>query len=201
MSQPGPTPEVRLTEAESGAGRAPVPLWLIILFSVLLFGVMLYLDRHAGRFHPLVYAPYRNLNQVRQAQPAGGAERMLAQGKAVYDRACGLCHQANGLGVAGQFPPLVGSEWVTGSPGRLIRIPLHGLSGPIVVNGVTWNLAMPAMGAGLSDVELAAALTYIRQSWGNNASVITPEQVRAVREQTAGRTRPWTAAELQPIAD
>jgi len=73
------------------------------------------------------------------------------------------------------------------------------LTGPIEVKGQTWNLAMPAMGAALSDDDLAAVLTYMRSAWGNQAEAITPDQVAAVRAALAGRMQPYTAAELQAI--
>jgi mono/diheme cytochrome c family protein len=81
----------------------------------------------------------------------------------------------------------------------MIRIPLAGLAGPVEVKGQQWNLAMPAMGAALPDDDLAAVLTYIRQSWGNKASAITPEQVKAVRAAVGTRTQPWTADQLKAI--
>jgi hypothetical protein len=81
----------------------------------------------------------------------------------------------------------------------MIRIPLVGLAGPVKVKDQEWNLAMPNMGAALSDDDLAAVLTYIRQSWGNKASIITPEQVKAVKKEVGNRTQPWSASELQAI--
>ena len=70
------------------------------------------------------------------------------------------------MGKPGQAPPFARSEWALGNPNRMIRIPWPGLAGPIQVAGTEWNLAMPAMGAALPDDDLAAVLTYIRQSWG-----------------------------------
>jgi mono/diheme cytochrome c family protein len=115
--------------------------------------------------------------------------------------ACVACHQANGLGVPPAFPPLAGSEWVTGSEERLIRILLHGLEGPIEVKGQTYVGLMPAFGAGgaynWNDQRIAEVLTYIRAEWGNAASPITAEQVTAIRTgAAAGRTKAWTAEEL-----
>lgn len=81
----------------------------------------------------------------------------------------------------------------------MIRIPLAGLSGPVQVKGQEWNLSMPAMGAAMTDEQLAAVLTYIRQSWGNKASEITPDQVKAIRTEVGNRTQPWTAAELDNL--
>ncbi|WP_163931899.1 PVC-type heme-binding CxxCH protein [Paraferrimonas sp. SM1919] len=113
-------------------------------------------------------------------------------GKEVYQREahCGTCHQEDGKGLTGIYPPLQGSEWVLQSQERLIKIALHGLQGPITVKGVTYSPEKgipPMMGFGglLKDNELAAVLTYIRNSWGNKGSSISPEQVQKVRAKTA----------------
>jgi mono/diheme cytochrome c family protein len=175
-----------------------VPVWLFILLFILIYWGMLHLDRHAGGFNEMVYGPYVSYRQLAEMQPRSGAEMLFARGESVYAVVCSACHQPSGLG-SGPNPPLAGSEWVTGSSGRLIRIPLHGLTGPIEVSGQTYNASMPGFGnmPPLDDDEnMAAVLTYIRQSWGNQASAITPEQVSAVRAETAGRTAPWTAGEL-----
>jgi len=183
--------------AEVYAERRPAPVWLIFLLFVLLYWAMVYFDEHSGWFSPQVYAPYRSLTELEIYQPAAGG--IKDRGRVVYESVaqCVLCHNTDGTGKLG--PPLVKSEWVLGDPNRLIRIPLSGLTGPITINGQEWNLSMPAMGAGLTDDDLAAVLTYIRQSWGNNASEITPDQVKAVRAQVGIRMQPWTAAELQTV--
>ena len=102
---------------------------------------------------------------------------------------CVTCHQGTGLGMQNIYPPLVSSPWVTGSEDRLIKLTLHGLWGPLEVNGVTYDPAkgvppMTAFKAILNDKEIAAVLTYVRNTWGNKASVVTPEKVKAVREAT-----------------
>jgi mono/diheme cytochrome c family protein len=187
-----------LEAAEPQAGRTPVPILVIVLLSVLLYWGMVYFDQHSGWFSPQVYAPYRSFDElVKYQPPTGGAD--LMRGRAVYESICGLCHNNDGTGKAGQAPPFVGSEWAVGNPNRMIRIPLAGLAGPLQVASQRWNLAMPAMGAALSDDDLASVLTYIRQSWGNKASTVTPEQVKAVRTQVGNRTQPWTVEELNAI--
>ncbi len=102
---------------------------------------------------------------------------------------CVTCHQTTGLGMLNIYPPLVNSPWVSGNEERLIKLTLHGLWGPIEVNGTTFDPAkgvppMTAFKAILKDEEIAAVLTFVRNTWGNKASVITPEQVKAVREAT-----------------
>jgi mono/diheme cytochrome c family protein len=111
-------------------------------------------------------------------------------------RVCFACHQANGLGLPGAFPPLAGSSIVTeADTGKIIRIVLHGLQGPIEVKGVKFNSLMPAQGAQLNDKEIADALTYVRNAWGNTAAPVTVEAVAGVRAQVQ-RPTPWTWDEL-----
>ena len=183
---------------EPKAGAAAVPIVLLVLPVLILYWGMIYFDRNSGWFSPQVYAPYHSVAELTLYQPpTGGLD--LARGKAVYETICALCHNNDGMGKPNQAPAFVGSEWVLGSPNRMIRIPLVGLAGSVKVNGQEWNLAMPNMGAALSDDDLAAVLTYIRQSWGNKASIITPDQVKAVKKEVGNRTQPWSASELQAI--
>jgi mono/diheme cytochrome c family protein len=131
----------------------------------------------------------------------------ISTGKEVYMSAgpgggmCFTCHQPTGQGIPGQFPPLVNSDWVLGDKARLIKISLFGLMGEIEVNGVKYNGAMPPPGippGALTDNQIADVLTYIRNSWGNSASAVTPEEVASVRASIEGRAamQMWTAAEL-----
>lgn len=180
------------------AKRTAVPVWLFVLLFLLLYWGMVYFDQHSGWFNSQVYAPFPSIAEVNKYQPPAAGPN-LDRGRAMYDNICALCHNTDGTGKPGQAPPFAGSEWALGSPDRMIRIPLAGLSGPLSVKGQEWNLAMPAMGATLSDEDLAVVLSYIRQSWGNKASEITPEQVKKIRAQVGNRTQPWTAAELSNI--
>lgn len=107
----------------------------------------------------------------------------LARGKQVYTTQCLSCHQKDGQGVPNLNPPLVGTEWVTGDKERLIGVVLNGLNGGIEVNGEHYSNAMPGY-ASLGPERVAAVLTYIRQSWGNDASDITPEEVQAAMNQS-----------------
>ena len=128
-------------------------------------------------------------------QPAV-ASAAAPDGQKIYTTRCASCHQVNGQGVTGVFPPLAGVDWVTGDPTRLARVVMHGLTGPITVNGQKYNGAMPPWGTFLKDDEMAALLTYIRSSWGNKASAVTAEQVQAIREAHKARKTPWTEKEL-----
>jgi mono/diheme cytochrome c family protein len=184
--------------SEPGASNRPVPVWLFVMLFVLLYWAMLYFDQRSGWFSPQVYHPYTSLAELQTFQPPTGGVN-LDRGKAVFENVCALCHNTDGSGKPGQGPPFAGSEWVMGSPNRLIRIPLAGLTGPITVKGQSYNLSMLAMGAALSDEDLAAVLSYMRQSWGNKAAPVTPEQVKTVRAEVGSRSQPWTAEELNKI--
>ena len=98
-------------------------------------------------------------------------------------------------GLEGAFPPLDGSDWLTGDPTLPIRIVIGGLLGPVKVSGHEYNGVMPPH-LDLDDQKISDVLTYVRQSWSNDAAPITPTQVREVREKYKERTAPWTAAEL-----
>ncbi|HRE83786.1 MAG TPA: HEAT repeat domain-containing protein [Opitutaceae bacterium] len=125
-------------------------------------------------------------------------EERIQAGRELFGMYCAPCHQLNGLGAPNLAPPLADSEWVTGSPERVIRVVLHGLYGPIEVNGTTWNLAMPGLGAAgvLDDEKLASVVSYIRRAWGHAASPVEPTLVSTVRKASSARTLPWTAEEL-----
>lgn len=127
-------------------------------------------------------------------------QRRLEAGEKHFALVCAACHQPHGGGLPAVAPPLLGSDWVHGPPERLARIVLHGLYGPIEVNGQSWNLHMPGFGAALDDAQIAAVLTYVRRAWGNRAPPVSPDLVAAVRQATAGRELAWTAEELSPAA-
>lgn len=118
-------------------------------------------------------------------------------GKAQYEMLCGACHNPDGKGAGeGAFPPLAGSEWVTGDPERLVQVVLHGLEGPVTVRGKTYNLAMPPQGAALTDEQIAGIATYVRGAWGNKEKGVDSDFVKEARERTAKRKSMWKEKEL-----
>ena len=119
----------------------------------------------------------------------------------VRDAHCMTCHQANGLGLGNTYPPLVGSAWVVGSEERLIKATLHGMWGKMEVNGKVYDPAlgvppMTAFASLLNDEELAAVLTFVRNTWGNQAAAVSPATVKKVRDANASRTVFWKPEEL-----
>ena len=138
-------------------------------------------------------------SSTKPASTAAAAKEQLPDGKVVFSTTCAACHQATGEGVPGVYPPLAGSEWVTGDEAKVVRILLHGVTGPIEVAGETFNSMMPPWGATLKDADIAAVLTYARSTWGNKGTPITAAKVASIRAATASRTTPWTAAELAAV--
>lgn len=183
--------------------RSP-PVWPFVLLGILFYGSQLYLDKFSGGFRGDVYA-----ETLKQPPPlADEPPEVLAarKGREVFNNICAACHQQSGLGVAGQFPPLVGSEWVSApKPDRMIRIVLDGLGGPIKVKDQDWNnLMAPVFREPPSDELAAAVITFVRgnQDWSHNFSPVTAAQVKAIREATSGHAgSAWTNDELQKVPD
>ncbi len=116
-------------------------------------------------------------------------------GKPIYDTQCAPCHQANGQGIPGSFPPLTQTEWVLGDKGRLVRLLLNGMQGPLEVKGEAYNGIMILPPPALTDEKIAAVLTYVRQHFGNDAEAVTPDEVASVRAAN-DKEGFWEAAEL-----
>ena len=106
-------------------------------------------------------------------------------GKAGYESYCQSCHQPNGEGMAGAFPPLAGADYLLDDPENGIRAVLEGVTGEIVVNGVSYNSVMPHL-AYLSDENIAAIVTYTLNSWGNDGGTVSADDVARLRAAVAG---------------
>jgi mono/diheme cytochrome c family protein len=129
---------------------------------------------------------------------------LYTKGKAVFLREgfCVTCHQVDGKGLpASGFPPLDGTKWTTGNEERFIKIVLNGLYGPIEVNEKQYSgqVPMTPFGAMLSDEEVAAVITYVRNSFGNKATPVYTEKVKKVREASKKKTGFYTPKELLDI--
>lgn len=115
------------------------------------------------------------------AESGASLETDTAQGETLYSNSCAACHQANGKGLPGAFPPLAGNSAVNDSdPTKHIRVILHGLQGE-EIDGQTYGSPMPAFGDQFSNAEIAAVINHERQSWGNTGKSVTPQQVAAER--------------------
>ena len=116
-------------------------------------------------------------------------------GQIEFQRYCAACHRYDGERM-GDAPPLAGSPWVTGSESRLIRILLHGVRGPMVVDGKAYDREMPGLGQILSDTQVAFLLSYVRRQFGSPSEAVTAEMVRRVRAANRTRTEYWRVDEL-----
>lgn len=202
-------PAVKREHADVGSGSEQAPMWVIFLGFVVAIIAGGQLGPNVGGFDFDTSNPFAT-SRVPDPRPveegAGAAldplQLAMKKGAATY-ALCGGCHQGSGMGVPGMFPPLAGSDWVTGGTERNIRVVLHGLAGPIKVNGADFSAPapMPPQGAVLSDQDVANVLTYVRNSWGNKGSLVTKEMVAAVREKEKSRAAPWTGPELEPFAN
>lgn len=207
LDQAAASDESLLAAHEKLLGKQPdekaryklLPLNLLFLFSGLIFFAGTYLNRYSGLFDPHIY---NENNLPHSGAPVVAKVDPLVLGKKQYETICHTCHQLNGLGTPGVYPPLAESEWVTGSEEKLIRLVLYGLKGPLKVKGVEYNAAampsigkVPGSGFNLSDEKVAAVLTFIRQQWGNKAGPITTEQVAAIHAKEGDR-KEFTADEL-----
>ncbi len=130
--------------------------------------------------------PARAAADVHAAETALGT--LMNQGQSVFETHCAACHQKDGRGLPGAFPPLAGSDFLRRDRKEVLAVALFGLSGKIVVNGATFNAVMPSMGY-LDDNELAAALTYVLRSWGNDGTAVSPDEVAALRRELGQQDR------------
>lgn len=176
------------------------PLLLVFLFMLLSFGMGVYLIRFSGGFSPFVFN--ENLAGPGAGADAGPVQKdPLAEGKKVYARNCVACHQADGNGLPGVYPPLVNSDWVQDKPERLIKVVLSGLQGEVVVNGTTYANAMTPFGPLLDDDDIAYVLTYLRTApeFANDSYAVSEELVAQVRTEYGSRSEAWTQVELEAI--
>ena len=161
-------------------------------------------DPTKGTAPAIVADPEERKDVVKVPTHLKGADAKAFQlGAEVFRRPahCATCHQPDGKGLDPAFPPLVGTPWVTGDVERLIKISLHGIYGKIEVNGKVYDPAkgvppMTAFASMLNDEEIAAVLTFVRNSWGNQAAPVHADTVKKVRAATKDRGMFWTPEEL-----
>jgi mono/diheme cytochrome c family protein len=129
----------------------------------------------------------------------GTPPKQASPGETIYEMACLPCHQPEGKGLPGVYPPLAGSAWIRGDASRLIKIVLHGLQGPITVDGKQFGapgaVPMPAMG-GLTDDQIADVLTFVRATFGSVELPVKNVDVQAIRSTHSQRQTPWPVEEL-----
>ena len=189
--------QLRKQKPDKASGYPFLPLGILGLMCSAVFFGSIYLAHYSVRFDPLVVNEHAKREKPGVMAAPTVTPAML--GKKVFTNICAACHQISGQGVPGVYPPLAGSEWAQGDEERIIRIVLHGLNGPITVEGKQFNNAMASLGGVLKDDQIANVLSYVRQEWGNKAPEVKAETVARIRAEVSGRTAPWTAEELLKI--
>lgn len=182
---------------EPHEGFSPIPVFLVFVIMILGFWGGIYIVLYSGEFRADAFDPkFKGTAQATVLPEIS----LFDRGAKVYRNQCAQCHQGDGNGLSGVYPPLVGSDWVTGHPEVMARVLINGLNGPIEVKGNTYNGNMPAFGPGGLDLkpkDIAGVITYVRQEWGNDASEVTEAMIDDYLEAYAGRSTPWQAAELR----
>ncbi len=173
---------------EPEEGENPMP-WFGILLTASLLGFGIVYIARTTLDNPPTWGDNRTVADLQGPAPA--AADAAVDGAAVFTARCAACHQGTGMGLPGVFPPLAGSEWVTGKEHTLAAIVLHGINGKLTVKGNTYNGAMPAFKDQLQDAEVAALLTHLRSNWGNQAPAVTTETVAQTRQDTSGQAEPY----------
>lgn len=198
---------IQREKREPRVGLEPLSIWLIAVYGLAIFLGGAYLGRYSGNFSgdgldPLGGPP--PAKKTAAGAPAGGEQTAVLtphdRGKKIFSANCQTCHQANGLGTPGQYPPLAGSEFTTGGSERPAMIVLKGLQGPVTVKGQKFGTAvMQPWDKTLTDQRIADVLTYERSEWGNNASPVTAEQIAALRKQLANHPESFTEPDILAV--
>lgn len=137
---------------------------------------------YSGKIMEGIYLPeggtIQHMPKMAKKKPiiAKTPDQSIADGKSVFARTCLACHQSEGQGIKGVFPPLAKSDFLNNNKEKAIDAVLFGLKGEITVNGEKYNSVMP--GQSLTDQEVADVLNYVYNNWGNNKTFVTPINVR-----------------------
>ena len=177
-------------------GFLSAPLIFVFVFGCLIFVCSIQLAHSTNQFQ--LHPPTDVVDLTDEEKEALRIERKFESGKKIFALRCASCHQANGLGIPGQYPPLDGSKWATSDPALVSYIILNGLKGEIVVKGEVYgtSAAVNMAAVPITDREIANVTTYVRQAWGNNSSEISTDEVVQFRQDTSAKQEQWTGDEL-----
>jgi mono/diheme cytochrome c family protein len=198
---------IQREKREPRVGLEPLSIWLIAVYGLAIFAGGAYLGRYSGNFSgdslDIAYIPLKKTGPG--GGPGGVTEAPLTphdRGKKIFSANCQTCHQANGEGVPGQYPPLAGSEFTNGGSRRMAMIVLKGLQGPVKVKGQQFGSAvMQPWDKTLTDQKIADVMTYERSEWGNHASPVTAEQVAALRKELASHPESYSEQDILAAPD
>src|SRR5437016_7049868 len=199
---------VQREKREPRVGAEPLSVWLIAIYGLAVFFGGAYLGRYSGNFMSGGLDPMGAPPTTKKAAAGPGGGEQAAElsprdrGKKIFAANCQTCHQANGLGVAGQYPPLAGSEFTNGGSRRMGMIVLKGLQGPVKVKGQQYGSAvMQPWDKTLTDQKIADVMTYERSDWGNGASAVTAEQIATLRKELANHPESFTEHDILAAPD
>jgi mono/diheme cytochrome c family protein len=198
---------IQREKREPRVGLEPLSIWLVALYGIAIFTGGAYLGRYSGNFSGDGLDPLGGPPPTKKAGGAQGQQQQAElsphdRGKKIFAANCQTCHQANGQGVPGQYPPLAGSEFTIGGSHRPAMIVLKGLQGPVKVKGQQYGSAvMQPWDKTLTDQKIADVLTYERSEWGNNASPVTAEQIAALRKELASHPDSFNEHDILAIPD
>ncbi len=198
---------IQREKTEPRAGMEPLSIWLIGVYGLAVFFGGAYLGRFSGNFNGEALDYGNAPSAIKVAGPGGAAAptaelSQAERGKKIFLANCATCHQPTGLGVAGQYPPLAGSEYVLGGTRRLGMILLKGLEGPVTVKGAQYGSAvMQPWEKTLTDAKISDVLTYVRQEWGNTAGPVPAEGISALRKELAGHPNSFHEPDLKAVPD
>lgn len=196
---------IQREKVEPKVGLEPLSIWLIAVYGLAVFFGGAYLGRYSGNFNGESLDPgsvpmVKKTGGPNEAQGPAVELSQADRGKKIFSANCATCHQANGLGVAGQYPPLAGSEYVINGTRRPAMVVLKGLEGPLTVKGSHFGTAvMQPWEKTLTDAKIADVLTYVRSDWGNQAPPISTEQIAALRKELGGHAASFHEADLEAI--
>jgi len=175
------------------------PLVFVFVFGCLIFVCSIQLAHSTNSFQ--LHPPVEVVELTPEEKESQRLERKFSSGEKIFAARCASCHQANGLGIAGQFPPLAGSEWVSADPGVITNIILKGLKGEILVKGEKYgtSAAVNMAAVPISDREIANVSTYVRQAWGNSSDEVSEDFVKQVRSDYSNKQDQWTGDSLKSL--
>lgn len=195
---------IQREKREPRVGLEPLSIWLIVVYGIAIFWGGAYLGRFSGSFTDasLDWGVQPTSHKPGGGPQAPGQQELtpVERGKKIYAANCATCHQMNGQGVAGQYPPLAGSEFVNGGSRRMAMIVLKGLQGPVKVKGAQYGSAvMQPWEKTLNDQKIADVLTFVRQEWGNTGGPVSAEGVAALRKELASHPNSWTEPDILAV--
>jgi mono/diheme cytochrome c family protein len=198
---------IQREKREPRVGLEPLSIWLIAVYGLAIFCAGAYLGRYSGSFSGDSLDPMTGPPPTKKGvtQQGPGQQEELSprdRGKKIFAANCQTCHQANGQGIPGQYPPLAGSEFTNGGSRRMGMIVLKGLQGPVKVKGQQYGTAvMQPWDKTLTDQKIADVMTYERSEWGNQASAVTAEQIAALRKELASHPESFSEHDILAAPD